>query len=179
MKDVYDELYSRGKYNDKVNNNQFKWLMDRDLNGVKTAADFGCGRGHIVHALRKRDIKTIGVDFSDSLAGGNWDSDPLFVCGDVRNVDLVEVLDLVVCHDVLEHIPEEDADKTLDNLAKHTGKFASLAIANHPDVWNGKELHLIKKPLAWWQKKVAARFGIIEVEGRLGGRLHLFWCRAK
>lgn len=178
MKDVYDNLYSSDKYGKVENKNQANWLMSRNLSGIRTAVDFGCGRGHAVNTLTKLGIKTTGVDFADSLVD-TWGDSTSFINGDVRNTNLDKTFDLVVCHDVLEHISMEDIDDAMDNLARHTGKLVSLAIANHPDVWNGKELHLIQEGVDWWRKKVEARWEIIEYESRLGGRLHLFWCRTK
>lgn len=175
MKDVYKKLYKDGKYNTKVNQNQFNWLFSRDLSDVSTAADFGCGLGHVAKALCEKGIDVVGVDFASAL---EYDGIS-FVSGDVRTVDLKKTVDLVVCHDVLEHIPEEDAEKTVKNLAKHTGKFASLAIANHSDIWNGKELHLIRKDINWWSALLEKHFDVMEADGRLNGMLHLFWCKVK
>lgn len=179
MKDAYDKLYLNEKYNRIVNTSQFAWLMDRGLDGIKTAVDFGCGRGHIVRALQERGIKTVGVDFASSLAEGDWKGDSAFVHGDVRDADLGMEFDLVVCHDVLEHLVEADATVALSNLMKHTGRYLSLAIANHSDVWDGVELHLNNKPFDWWQELVKAECEVLESKSCLGGRLHLFWCKAK
>jgi len=179
MKPVYDDLYLDTSYAKGVNSNQFDWLMGRDLKEVLTAIDFGCGTGHIVRALRKRGIDATGVDFSTSLETRDWMGDDKFVCGDVRTADLGVKADLVVCHDVLEHLTEADAPVALDNLAKHTGKFASIAIANHSDVWNGHELHLNNKPIGWWKPLLEERWHVLEAESRINGWLHLFWCQAK
>ncbi len=178
MKDVYDELYSGDKYGKVENKNQSKWLMSKNLSDLHTAVDFGCGRGHVVRALSKMGIKTTGVDFAESLKD-SWGDDTSFINGDVRTTELDEIFDLVVCHDVLEHISKEDIDVALSNLEEHTGKYISLAIANHPDVWNGKELHLIQEGIDWWRKKVEAYWNIVEFESWCDGRLHLFWCEPK
>jgi len=174
MKNVYDTLYSGDKYNAEVNQDQFKWLMDRDLSGVQTAFDFGCGRGHVLNALASRNIEVTGVDFSSEP---ERPGKVKFVKGDIRTVDLGQKADLVVCHDVLEHIEKRHIEEVVANLAKHAEGFISLAIANHSDIWNGKELHLIREEIDWWADLLERHFEILEAEERLNNILYLFWCK--
>lgn len=176
MKDIYDILYSANIYNAEVNRDQFKWLIDRDLSNIQTAFDFGCGRGHTLSALASRGVKVTGIDFSSEPECKNGVK---FIKDDVRTVDLGKKADLVVCHDVLEHSEKQYVEEIVLNLARHTGKFASLAIANHSDIWNGKELHLIREDFGWWTKLLERYFEILESDRRLSDTLYLFWCKVK
>jgi len=192
MKDVYDSLYSEDRYAGIINHKQANWLLKRPLAGIKTAVDFGCGPGHTVKKLRAHGIDTTGVDFSTTLKERFWSGDDKFIQGDITSTDLDDTFDLVVCHDVLEHLAEEDATKALDTLAKHTNGFVSLVIANHSDVWLGKELHINNQPYDWWKNLVEERWEILESQSPSGrdfpgssfpknqqGILHLFWCKKK
>ena len=69
--------------------------------------------------------------------------------------------DLVICNDVLEHIEPECVDDVLDDIARLTGKIAVLIICYQlakktlPD---GRNTHLIVKPVTWWLRKILDRF---------------------
>jgi hypothetical protein len=71
--------------------------------------------------------------------------------------------DLVCCIDVLEHIEPELLDNVLDDLKRvtkhkafftiHTGKAAKILA-------DGRNAHLIQKPILWWQDKIKQKFVI-------------------
>lgn len=176
---IYDALYAGTGYARERNTIQFEWLVGRELTGVRTALDMGCGVGHVVRALRARGVRAIGVDASRALEEREWAGDAGFVLADLIEVRLDETFDLVVCHDVLEHLPQAAADLALENVARHARGWVSLTIADHPDVWLGTELHVNRKPFAWWRERVEAWLEVLEDRSVLGGALHLFWCRAR
>lgn len=60
------------------------------------------------------------------------------------------------CTDVMEHIPESDIDKTLDNIL-HSCQHVFFQIATKEDQFGevlGHRLHLTVKPFSWWLKKL-------------------------
>lgn len=65
--------------------------------------------------------------------------------------------DLVLCVDVLEHIPESALDQVLDELAFFTNKILFVNISTRPankQLPNGMNAHLNVKSKDWWQKKL-------------------------
>lgn len=71
-----------------------------------------------------------------------------------------QYFDLVVCTDVLEHIPEEDTDMVLDYLFEKCNKALLLSIACDKALAileNGQNAHVNVKPTEWWIEKLKAR----------------------
>lgn len=69
--------------------------------------------------------------------------------------------DLVICLDVLEHIEPELLDNVLDDLQRCTKKAAFLTVNMWPArkvLPDGRNAHLIQKPVDWWIPKLIARW---------------------
>lgn len=91
----------------------------------KSVLDVGCGQGSFLQELQKEfpHIEPHGIDVSSSavelarrrVAGGQ------FSVMDVTHEFLDVKCDLVVCSEVLEHIPDDQL--ALQNLRKMTGKY--------------------------------------------------------
>jgi len=73
--------------------------------------------------------------------------------------------DLVVCTDVLEHIPEEDVGKCLSEIVRvsrhdvllevHTSwAIEDLALRHSP--WRGRSLHETQKKKRWWKEMITS-----------------------
>jgi SAM-dependent methyltransferase len=91
----------------------------------KSVLDVGCGQGSFLKELQSEfpNIKPYGIDISSAaielarkrVPGGQ------FCVADVTGPFLDEKCDLVVCSEVLEHIPDDLT--ALRNLQKITGKY--------------------------------------------------------
>lgn len=71
-----------------------------------------------------------------------------------------QYFDLVVCTDVLEHIPEEDTDMVLDYLFEKCNKALVLSIScadAYAILANGENAHVNVKPTEWWIEKLSSR----------------------
>ena len=71
--------------------------------------------------------------------------------------------DLVCCLDVLEHIEPHKIEAVLNDLERVTEKVLLLNIATVPSVKllpDGRNAHLIVKPLEWWLPKLWRRWAI-------------------
>lgn len=71
-----------------------------------------------------------------------------------------QTFDLVVCTDVLEHIPEEDTDMVLDYLFEKCNKGLFLSIACDKALAilaNGENAHVNVKSPDWWIEKLETR----------------------
>lgn len=71
------------------------------------------------------------------------------------------LFDLICCIDVLEHIEPDCLDDVLSHLRSKAGKLAFLTIHTGPAgkfLSDGRNAHLIQKPIEWWVDMVRQRF---------------------
>lgn len=109
---------------------------------VESILDFGCGKGHMVLALKEK-YPTIAV----------YGFDP----GTESFDNLPEKVDMIFSFDVLEHIEPELLDQTLLDLAQRTNKVMYHLIACHPakkNLSDGRNAHLIVETPEWWKQKL-------------------------
>jgi len=69
--------------------------------------------------------------------------------------------ELVVCIDVLEHIEPSCIENVLDHLESLTEKVLFATIHTGPaakKLPDGRNAHLIQRPVAWWLPKLMDRF---------------------
>lgn len=74
--------------------------------------------------------------------------------------------EMVTCTDVLEHIEPEHLDAVLDDIQRIAFRNVFLVIPTGPAakfLADGRNAHLIQKPLAWWLPKIMQRFDIITI----------------
>ncbi len=109
----------------------------------RTVLDVGCGQGSFLAELQSEypHIKTYGTDISPSaitLAKAKV-SNGQFTVLDAATDYLEDKFDLVVCSEVLEHIPDDVA--ALKNIAQMTGKYLVISTVQgrmrklEPEAW--------------------------------------------
>ena len=111
-----------------------------------TVLDAGCAMGFLVEALRRRGVEAWGVDISEyAVQQAHPDVRPYLWVGSVLE-PLPRRFDLIVCIEVLEHLPGTQAAEAVANLCRHTDDilFSSTPFdykeATHfnvqpPEVW--------------------------------------------
>jgi SAM-dependent methyltransferase len=91
----------------------------------ETVLDVGCGQGSLLAELFSKfpHIKAYGVDISPVAVGlaGKRVPQGEFRVLDITNCRLAKKFDLVICSEVLEHIPDDL--RALANLAQMTEKY--------------------------------------------------------
>jgi 2-polyprenyl-3-methyl-5-hydroxy-6-metoxy-1,4-benzoquinol methylase len=95
----------------------------------RSVLDVGCGQGSLLEELRAEfpHIKPHGIDISQSaieLARQKVPNGRFWVL-DIAKESLDEKIDLVVCSEVLEHIPDDSL--ALRRLARMTGKYLVIS----------------------------------------------------
>lgn len=80
--------------------------------------------------------------------------------------ELPEPADIVTCTDVLEHIEPYYLENVLDHLRALTKKvcFVTVStIAAKKTLPDGRNAHLIQKPVRWWMERIWDRFEVINL----------------
>lgn len=71
--------------------------------------------------------------------------------------------DLVMCLDVLEHVEPDRIDDVLDDLRGLTLKACVMFVDTgpaHKNLPDGRNAHILQRPLRWWLDKIQDRFTI-------------------
>lgn len=144
-------LHETGTYgfggNKKAN---YQRIIDTLLNAFQcnSVLDYGCGPKALLGNAINPPVEYTGYDIVQP-----W-----------RHASVPH--DMVVMIDVLEHIEPDCLHDVLDHIQSLTKKvfFASVHTAPAKKfLEDGRNAHLIQKPMAWWFPKLAARFTIQQV----------------
>jgi hypothetical protein len=122
--------------------------------------DAGCAMGFLVETLRKRGIEAWGIDVSEYAISQVHES----VAEHCQVASLADPLprryDLVVCIEVLEHIPPQETSAAIANLCAATDR---LLLSTTPDDY-GEATHLNVQPPEAWSAALAREGFIREVD---------------
>ena len=117
--------------------------------------DLGCGRGHVVAALRRAGLTAYGLD--PALPGSPTH------CLRGEFFDLISLADdfaTITAFDVLEHIHPDEIGAFLSAI-RISCQRACFAIANMSDIHDvdgvPTQLPLIQEQPAWWMRLLADR----------------------
>jgi hypothetical protein len=100
----------------------FGQIADRIVSDIRpeTVLDAGCAWGFLVEALRARNVAAYGIDVSEyAIQNIHPDVKPYCWVGSVVE-PFPQVYDLIVCIEVLEHLPQEQAEKAVINFCRHS-----------------------------------------------------------
>jgi hypothetical protein len=112
---------------------------------IKTCIDYGCGKAQAwtVYNLQRLFVLE-GVTRYDP--------------GVVKYSKKPQIpADLVLCIDVLEHVPEECVDEVLEEICSLSKKVIFLNISTRTAtkiLTDGSNAHTTVKPQEWWQAKI-------------------------
>lgn len=101
----------------------------------KSVLDYGCGKAK--HHPKGWVGYDPAVKDKDILPGGTFDA--------------------VICTDVLEHVPEEELNETLNNIFSKAEKLVYLSISTKPakkNLPNGENCHVTVKDKDWWWEQI-------------------------
>lgn len=114
-------------------------------NNIKTILDYGCGKA-TCHKNKSTKV---------------WNYDELFLYDpcvlEYNKKPIDKKFDLVICTDVLEHIPESDIDNILKELISYSNKLLFLSISTREadkKFFDNENVHLTIKNKDWWLDKL-------------------------
>lgn len=144
--DQYRQMMAKGHFNGlsvlKFKDEIGSIIAERNL---KTLLDYGSGQGHQYmppHDLQKE-----------------WDVDVTMYDPSVSGLDTLPYgkFDIVICSDVLEHIPLLEIPALLDNIFSRAKHFVFLTVCCRGAkkiLPNGQNAHVTIMPLDWWEEQI-------------------------
>jgi 2-polyprenyl-3-methyl-5-hydroxy-6-metoxy-1,4-benzoquinol methylase len=154
----YDAAYSTEKYTPENAIHAYQELMKPILKyKFKKVLDVGCGIGQGVAIMRNKGIEAYGIDISEKIVPF-WEEGNITQFCQVACADKIpfpdDYFDLVICTEVMEHVPEEGVRDVLREI-KRVGKqfFFTIALATavHKMPHDGSEPHICVKSPQWWK----------------------------
>ena len=120
----------------------------------ESVLDVGCAYGFLVKSLNDAGIPSKGVDVS-TFAYKMRATDDMQVASIVDLPFENDEFDLVVTHEMLEHIREQDVNQALSELARVSRRGAHwIGYTEVDEKFDTKDVtHVNIKPYAWWQDK--------------------------
>jgi SAM-dependent methyltransferase len=117
----------------------------------KTVLDAGCGIGLLVRSLRERGVEAWGIDISE-YAISHVPEGVRAYCSLASVTDELERdFDLIVCIEVVEHLPPSLGRQAIENLARHTD---SVLFSSTPDDF-AEPTHVNVQPTDHWVEEFA------------------------
>lgn len=115
-----------------------EYLLQRPIRSV---LDIGCGEGAWQRALRRLRPRAryVGVDPSPYAIGRYGGSRNLVLggIGDLETILLPEVVDLVVCVDVIPYAPARDVQRGLGSMVRRLAGVAFIELFTSVDDFDG------------------------------------------
>ena len=108
-----------------------------------TVLDIGCGPGHFVESMRDLDINAMGIDIDERVG-----SKPYLFRQDILSTKFVA--DCAICLEVVEHIPEDDADEIVSAIS---GLFLDTLIFTAAQPGQGGVGHINCQYPSYWEQK--------------------------
>lgn len=182
IKNIYDEIYSEIENYNYFDNlkNSIVDLFGQVFRGQ--VLDAGCGQGIHLKRLLSCKVNAFGIELSEVCCDRYLKGFPH------QNSDIVSFsknnrqFEAIICMDVLEHIPLPSLKENLIALSRMLKDEGAILffIANHSDIINGKELHLIQEDEHWWKEKLEQFFPYVKfLTSQFQGRGFYFFCCKK
>lgn len=116
-----------------------------DYYKIKTVLDYGCGKANAWDKYKLKD---------------RWKLDRVTLYDPGVEQYLkppTEVSELVICTDVMEHVPDHLIEEVLDDIDRCASDMIFLGISTRPatkQLVDGTNAHATVKPKHWWNRKL-------------------------
>lgn len=112
--------------------------------------ELGCGTGTLLYPYRERGINVHGVDLSETARETSELSDSEFEIHDLTQPYSPDrVYDIVLCVEVLEHIPEDAAETVVESICT----AGDVAVVTAAPPGQGGTHHVNEQPDEYWIEK--------------------------
>ena len=154
----YDAAYATEKYTPENAKRAYKEILKPILkHKIKRVLDVGCGIGQGVAIMRNHGVEAYGIDISENIKPF-WDEGNIAQFCQVACADNIpfpdDYFDLVVCTEVMEHVPEEAVKDVLREIKRVGRQFfftIALGTAIHKMPHDQSEPHICVKSPQWWK----------------------------
>ncbi len=141
--DNYDQEYFQGEW--RTDQDRYTLESRRQIEGrhpevvkqvfsPERVIDMGCGPGYLLHLLAEVGVEADGLDVSPSSPGMATDlvRDRIKI-GSIVDAPLpAKAYDLVICREVLEHLPVRDVHAAVMNMCRISARFVYVTTRFHP-----------------------------------------------
>jgi 2-polyprenyl-3-methyl-5-hydroxy-6-metoxy-1,4-benzoquinol methylase len=182
FKKIYENAFSNNSYNTHTDKEpRFELVKNYVLeNNVKTMIDIGSGRGNIIKILNELNF-TVDITSTDLTKFHDYDVPflELNLCDKNSYGSIFDKkYDLLTCLDVLEHIEKNCVNDVFELFSK-ISKYSLITIANHSDIQDGVELHIIQENMDYWGPIIEKFFVIEDLKTEYHGRLYILKLKSK
>jgi len=132
----YEQKSLWGRTLESVNKEEqkrVKIILEFIPSGVESVLDVGCGDGLVTNILNERYNKVVGLDSSSEALSHVKSESILASCYLIPFND--NSFDLVLCNNVLEHLPFGVYERTLENLSRVSKKYVLISVPFNEDLW--------------------------------------------
>jgi len=170
-KEKYDKMWAIDSYSKYSPAMVYKDAIIKfcKQNDIKLILDAGCGSGDLMNALFDNGFLCKGVDITKKGIVNYGDCGVIdcnnFIESPLHNFIFEELFDLIICCDVLEHIPKELIELSLKNLSNHCIQYGkaffdiSLSAFDMGNLINEK-LHVSVLQPEQWHNHISKYFKI-------------------
>lgn len=155
----YNRVWQDERY--RVSNHSLKCLDKWEKRfDVESVIDIGCGTGAFALEMHNQGKETWAVDIADNAPSEKCRQalgDRLIIAPLWCTLPIPEPVQLGVCCDVMEHIPEEAVGLVFETIASWCDRLF-LQIATRKDKFglrelDGLQLHMTVKRAEWWYER--------------------------
>jgi len=140
----------------------FARMAERIVRDIEphTVLDAGCAMGFLVEALRERGVEAFGLDISEyAIKHVRDDLVPYCRLGSVSD-PLPQRYDLVVCIEVLEHLPKLEAERAIENFCAASD---DILFSSTPLDYR-EATHFNVQPPEYWAEQFAVQGFVRDVD---------------
>lgn len=162
---IYGNVPSYGQTDKSEPRFKIALNIANSITGCKTVFDAGAGSGGFYFHVKK-DFNVFGIEPSKVAIEKYLKYEQNIKCKFIQDIQKdypPDISDLVVCLEVLEHIPDNDIPLVYENLLHIGRKYFIFSIAAHEDVIEGHDLHVNLKGYEEWESQLRQYFNIIKV----------------
>ena len=134
--EYYDQTFVKGRKYSNDETRRIKATINMIPKDVSSLLEVGCGEGRIINPVQNKYEKIFGMDISDEALKHVETSK---IKGRIENIPFPDnSFDIVLCCEVLEHLPSPIYEKALKEIKRVAKKYVLISVPNDEDIQMGK-----------------------------------------